>query len=77
MEKTPSAIYTWDDNTGLFNQSWFGRPLKDLYPVTINQRAGPMVILAEARPVNESSGSTVNIYQLALVDLGESDYVHR
>ena len=77
MQRSPSAILTWDDDMGQFNQTWVGPPLKDLHPVTVNQRAGPLVLLLDARPVNESAGSLVSISQLSSLSLGDSDYVHR
>ena len=77
MLKSNSLVYSWDDAVGQFNKSWAGRPLNALYPVTIDQRAGPLTLLAEARPYNVSGLSLVEIYQLAAVTTGDSDYIHR
>ncbi len=76
MTGAPSALLEWNDILGRFSSVWTGLPLVDLYPMTLAQRTGTEVILAEARPVNTAE----NLHKIRLQSYTmerQSDYVFR
>ena len=76
MTGKASELYEWDGAFGKFNSLWQGDPLVDLLPVTISQRSGAYVILAEARPPH-TSVIQQNIYLESYVTEGQGDYQFR